>query len=96
MDARRWPVREERLLTIHTLLLSLLKSQYIFTTTSYQEGPHQKLFFHLQESEDERMARLDDKYRKSPCSLFNGNHFSSNIPQRHAGCTGWFYILSST
>ena len=21
-------------------------SQYIFTTTSFQEGPHQKLFFH--------------------------------------------------
>ena len=28
---------------------------------SFQEGPHQKLFFHLQESEDERRARVDEK-----------------------------------
>ena len=34
--------------------------QYIFTTTSFQEGPHQKLFFHLQESEDERRARVNE------------------------------------
>ena len=33
-------------------------SQYIFNTMSFQEGPHQKLFFHLQESEDRRRARL--------------------------------------
>ena len=26
-----------------------------------QEGPHQKLFFHLQESEDVRRARMDEK-----------------------------------
>ena len=37
------------------------KSQYIITTTSFQEGPHQKMFFHLQESEDERRARVDEK-----------------------------------
>ena len=33
-------------------------------STSFQDGPHQKLFFHLkeiQESEDERRAKLDDK-----------------------------------
>ena len=36
------------------------KSHYIFTTMSFQEGPHQKLFFHLQESEDERRAMVDD------------------------------------
>ena len=57
MDARRWPVREECL--IHYCESS--KSQYIFTTMSFQEGPHQKLFFHLQESEDERMAKLDEE-----------------------------------
>ena len=59
MEARWWPVREERLLTVHTLLW-YSKSQYIFTT-SFQEGPYQKLFFHLQESEDERRARVDEK-----------------------------------
>ena len=47
VDARPWPVREERLLTVQTLL-------------SFQEVPHQKLFFHLQESEDKRRARLDE------------------------------------
>ena len=36
-------------------------SQYIFATTY---GPYQKLFFHLQKSEDQRRARLDDKYRE--------------------------------
>ena len=36
------------------------KSQYIFTTTSFQEGPHYKFFFHLQESEDERRTRVDE------------------------------------
>ena len=55
VDARRWPGREERLLTVHS------KCHYIFTTTSFQVGPHQKLFFHLQESEDERRARVDEK-----------------------------------
>ena len=43
------------------IIVSFLKSQYIFTTTSFQEVPHQKLFFHLQESEDERRARLVEK-----------------------------------
>ena len=28
---------------------------------SFLEGPYQKLFFHLQESEDERRARVDEK-----------------------------------
>ena len=36
------------------------KSQYIFTTTSFQEGPYQKLFCHLQESVDERRAKVDE------------------------------------
>ena len=57
VDARQWPVKEERLLTVH----GYYKSQYIFTTTSFQEGPHHKLFFYLQESEDERRARVDEK-----------------------------------
>ena len=50
MGARRWPIREE--LYIHYCESS--NSQYI-------EGPHQKLFFHLQESEDRRRARLDEQ-----------------------------------
>ena len=36
------------------IIVSLLKAN-IVTTTSFQEGPHQKLFFH--ENEDERRAR---------------------------------------
>ena len=47
VDARRFPVKEEHLLTVHT--------------SFFQEGPHQKMFFHLQESEDERRARLDEE-----------------------------------
>ena len=45
----------------------------------FQECPHQKLFFHLQESEDERRARVNEKYRERPRSLFNGNHFISLV-----------------
>ena len=62
-DARWWPVREEYLLTVHTLLwvTYIIVGLYIFTTTSFQEGPHQILFFHLQESGDERRARVDEK-----------------------------------
>ena len=33
----------------------------------------------LQKSKDERRARLDEKYRERPRSLFNGNHFSSYL-----------------
>ena len=44
----------------------------MFTTTSFQEGPHQKLFFHLQESEDEGWLGWMKKYRECPRSLFNG------------------------
>ena len=58
MDARWWPVREEHLLTIY---IHYCESSNKPKTTSFQEGPHQKLFFHLQESEDERRARLDKK-----------------------------------
>ena len=29
MDARWWPVREERLLNVHTLLLSLLNARMV-------------------------------------------------------------------
>ena len=41
------------------------------TMQSFQEGPHQKLFFDkIQESKDERRARLDvKKYRDSGFSL---------------------------
>ena len=31
------------------------------SNSQYIEGPHQKLFFHLQESEDRRRARLDEQ-----------------------------------
>ena len=61
MDARWWPIREECLVHYCDFFFNPKH-----TTTSIQEGPHKKMFFHLQESEDER-----------PCSLFNGNHFSS-------------------
>ena len=43
------------------IIVSSSKSQYIFTTMSFHEGPHQKLFFHLQENEHEMRARLDEK-----------------------------------
>ena len=57
VDAKLWLVREEHCwLYIHYCESS--KSQFIYTTMTFQEGPHQILFFH-QESEDERRARRD-------------------------------------
>ena len=45
---------------------------------SFQEGPHQKLFFHLQESEDERRARLDEKIKGMTSLAFKWELFSSS------------------
>ena len=55
MDASRWPVRVERLLTIHTYFYESSKSlegdrgrarvRQCRLLMSVQEGPHQKLFF---------------------------------------------------
>ena len=61
-NARRWPVREECLLTIHTFIVSLLKANTYLLQRHFKKVHTRNLFFHLQESEDERMARLDKKY----------------------------------
>ena len=52
-------------------------------STSFQEGPHQKLFFHLKETKNYKKAKMNGglswmtKFRKRARSLFNGNHGSS-------------------
>ena len=49
------------------IIVSLLEGATDSTMPTFQEGSHQKLFFHLKEAknykkgEDERSARLDDK-----------------------------------
>ena len=54
MDAEWWPVREERLLTVHTYCESskslegdrgMDRMQQCRLLPSFQEGAHQKLFF---------------------------------------------------
>ena len=51
---------------------------------AFQQGPHQKLFFHLNESNNYKKAKMKgglswmtNDYREWTRSLFNGNHFSS-------------------
>ena len=55
---------------------------------SFQEGPYQKLFFHLKESKNYKKVKMKrglswmTKYRERGHSLFNGNHFSSSAATR--------------
>ena len=51
VDARRWPVRGT-FADCTYIIVSLLKANTCFITTSFQEGPYQILFFYLQESEE--------------------------------------------
>ena len=61
MDARWWSVREERLLTVTYIIVSLLKANIYYNVISRRSTPQIVFIFHLQESEDERRARLDEK-----------------------------------
>ena len=68
MGARWWPVGEEHLLTVHYCKSSKSlegdhskdRVQLCHLSTSFQEGPHQKLF-NLKTTKKQRWARLDDK-----------------------------------
>ena len=55
--------------------MAVVRTEYDYAFfTSFQKGPHQKLFFDLklQESKNERRTRLDEKYLYGrPRSLFN-------------------------
>ena len=65
--------------------MAVVRTEYDYAISfqSFHECLHQKSFFDLkdkklQESKDERRARLDEKYiGNDPRLLFNGNHFSS-------------------
>ena len=68
MGARRWPAREEHLLTVHYCKSSKSlegdhskdRVRLCRLSKSFQEGPHQKLF-NLKTTRKQRRARLDDK-----------------------------------
>ena len=53
-----------------TYIIVGIKSQYIFTSTSFQEGPHQKLFIYLLQNEDEGRARVHDILKTSLAFLW--------------------------
>ena len=71
---------------------------YAFTFQSFQECPHQKLFFDLKDK-NYKKAKMKGglgwmkNIGNDPRSLFNGNHFSSIYTRKMVPITGRAFLV---